>query len=67
MKTTENHDSCSFCGKHKDQVIKLIVGEEVAICNECVDLCQSLLKDEPVKVDHEASLDPRTIKEHLDQ
>ena len=67
MTTTPTYDSCSFCGKHKDQVVKLIVGEGVAICNECVDLCQNLLKDEPVVPAKKASLDPRAIKEHLDQ
>jgi ATP-dependent Clp protease ATP-binding subunit ClpX len=36
---------CSFCNKHKDQVVKLIVSHEVAICSECVELCNSLLKD----------------------
>jgi hypothetical protein len=58
MKQTENPDSCSFCNKHKDAVIKLIVGEDVAICNECVELCETLLVDEPVAkpVDH-VSLD----------
>jgi ATP-dependent Clp protease ATP-binding subunit ClpX len=64
---SENQDNCSFCGKHKDQVAKLIVGADVAICNECVDLCQNLLKDAPVKPAHEASLDPKEIKNHLDQ
>jgi hypothetical protein len=50
MKTPETLDNCSFCGKHKDSVAKLIVGSEVSICNECVDLCQTLLKEElPVK------------------
>lgn len=64
----ENQDNCSFCGKHKDNVVKLIVGADVAICNECVDLCQSLLSDDPaVKADEEPTLDPRTIKDHLDQ
>jgi ATP-dependent Clp protease ATP-binding subunit ClpX len=68
MKTSDNHDSCSFCGKHKDQVVKLIVGEDVAICNECVDLCQSLLIDDPVpKLEHTPSLDPKEIKRHLDE
>ena len=67
MTTNQIYDSCSFCGKHKDQVVKLIVGEGVAICNECVDLCQNLLKDDPVKPSHEPSLDPRAIKQHLDQ
>lgn len=60
---------CSFCHKHKDTVAKLIVGDKVAICNECVSLCGSLL-DEPSPVDHEQpteSMDARAIKAHLDQ
>jgi len=68
MKLTENPDSCSFCNKHKDAVIKLIVGEDVAICNECVELCETLLVDEPtVKTTEHVSLDPRLIQKHLDQ
>ena len=67
MKSTENLDTCSFCNKHKDAVTKLIVGEGVAICNECVDLCQTLLVDQPEVKSEEASLDPREIKNHLDQ
>ena len=61
-------ESCSFCGKSKDEVAKLIVGAEVAICNECVDLCESLLKeDPPVKPASAPTLDPVMIKAHLDQ
>ena len=68
MKNTETIDSCSFCGKHKDVVTKLIVGVNVAICNECVDLCENLLKDDlPVDVVAEVTLDPQEIKRHLDQ
>ena len=70
MKSSDTLDNCSFCGKHKDSVAKLIVGNEVSICNECVDLCQTLLKDElPVKAKEitDDTLDPRAIKEHLDQ
>jgi ATP-dependent Clp protease ATP-binding subunit ClpX len=68
MKTNENIDTCSFCGKHKDAVAKLIVGDSVSICNECVDLCQDLLKkDLPVKPEVNATLDPEEIKQHLDQ
>lgn len=69
MKTTDSIYNCSFCGKHKDAVTKLIVGENVAICNECVDLCQNLLIDLPVdiKANGTPSLDPRKIREHLDQ
>jgi ATP-dependent Clp protease ATP-binding subunit ClpX len=68
MKQTDNQDTCNFCGKHKDAVAKLIVGEDVAICNECVDLCQTLLKDDVGVKEHNARpLDPLEIKKHLDQ
>jgi ATP-dependent Clp protease ATP-binding subunit ClpX len=70
MKSSETLDNCSFCGKHKDSVAKLIVGSEVSICNECVDLCQTLLKDDvPIKSKEitDDTLDPRAIKDHLDQ
>jgi ATP-dependent Clp protease ATP-binding subunit ClpX len=69
MKQTENLDNCSFCGKHKDAVVKLIVGEDVAICNECVELCQTLLVDEHILTPtaQTISLDPRAILKHLDQ
>lgn len=70
MKSSETLDNCSFCGKHKDSVAKLIVGADVSICNECVDLCQTLLKDDiPIKAREitDEPLDPRAIKAHLDQ
>jgi len=69
MKQSENLDNCSFCHKHKDAVVKLIVGEDVAICNECVELCQTLLVDEHIltPTTHAISLDPRLIQKHLDQ
>ena len=60
-------DTCNFCGKHKDAVAKLIVGDGVAICNECVDLCQTLLVDETVVQEKSAALDPLAIKKHLDE
>ena len=66
------HNICSFCGKHRDSVKKLIVGEKVGICNECVDFCQGLLVDEtPQTIADEAiaprKLDPVVLKEYLDQ
>jgi len=71
MKSTENLNSCSFCGKNKDSVKKLIVGDKVGICNECVDLCQDLLTTDspeeivaPVTSD---ALDPMLLKSYLDQ
>ena len=60
---------CSFCGKHKNIVKKLIVGESSAICNDCVDMCIDLLKDdeEPVVINHTNSLYPDNVKSYLDQ
>lgn len=64
-----NFDHCHFCGKLKDEVKKLIVGEESAICSECVVFCETLLKDEKdaeiskTKID----LNPVSIKKHLDR
>ena len=37
--------SCSFCGKTQDQVRKLIAGNGVYICDECVSLCQEIIED----------------------
>ena len=34
---------CSFCGKHQDQVTKIIAGPGAYICNECVQLCMDIL------------------------
>jgi ATP-dependent Clp protease ATP-binding subunit ClpX len=70
MNKNELLDTCSFCNKHKDTVTKLIVGENVAICNECVDLCQNLLNndiDEKATSIKPQSVDPVAIKEHLDE
>ena len=36
---------CSFCGKHEQQVNRLIQGPGVRICDECVHLCMSILED----------------------
>ncbi len=37
--------SCSFCGKRRDQVRKLIAGPGVRICDECVALCVEILAE----------------------
>jgi hypothetical protein len=39
---------CSFCSKDKDSVAKLVAGPGVYICNECVDLCNHILAEQPV-------------------
>ena len=48
MAKTDDRKSirCSFCGKHQDQVRRLIAGPGAYICNECVQLCMSILEDE---------------------
>ena len=48
MARTDDRKSirCSFCGKRQEQVERLIAGPNVYICNECVDLCNSILHDE---------------------
>ena len=37
---------CSFCGKRQEQVGRIIAGPNVYICNECIELCSSILHDE---------------------
>lgn len=62
-------DTCSFCGKHKEQVKKLIVSDNVAICDECVKLCQGLLLDPNPEFDNQElvdQFDPKTLKSYLD-
>jgi ATP-dependent Clp protease ATP-binding subunit ClpX len=70
--TTENKlIYCSFCNTHKDKVKKLIVGDDVAICSDCIELCTQLIEDENLVVDSppkedEPKYDPSSIKEYLD-
>jgi ATP-dependent Clp protease ATP-binding subunit ClpX len=61
--------NCDFCGKSKEDVEKLIVGEHAAICNDCIDLCVSILDDEKIKnlPSDRKLLNPALIKEYLDQ
>jgi ATP-dependent Clp protease ATP-binding subunit ClpX len=72
MSTETKLSHCSFCGNHKDTVNKLIVGEDVAICSDCIELCTQLMVDENntseevIEKDH-LRYDPETIKDFLDQ
>lgn len=59
-------DTCSFCNRHKDDVGKLIVGNMVAICNDCVDLCETLLHEDVQVRNNTKEIDPVAIKEYLD-
>lgn len=68
MSKTVKH-TCDFCGKSKEDVEKLIVGDQSSICNDCVALCVDILKDEKIKdfpLDKRV-LNPALIKEYLDE
>jgi ATP-dependent Clp protease ATP-binding subunit ClpX len=63
---------CSFCGKSQEQVRKLIAGQGVYICDECINLCQEIIEEEmleqPKTKPAAAKLpNPRQIKFALDQ
>jgi ATP-dependent Clp protease ATP-binding subunit ClpX len=64
---------CSFCSRNQDQVNRLIAGPDgVFICDECVDLCKEILREEEVPSDSQAVfrgdiLSPQEIYERLDQ
>ena len=45
-KTNKNILYCSFCGKSQHEVRKLIAGPTVFICDECVELCMDIIKEE---------------------
>lgn len=65
---------CSFCGKAQEQVKKIVAGPAVYICNECIDLCNSII-EEDLYYDEKESLElnefknipnPKEIKAFLD-
>jgi len=68
--STEELKHCSFCGKSQQEVPKLIAGPSVYICDECVDLCNEIIKDEFEEslADDETSLPtPKTIHDYLNE
>ncbi|MGE9269815.1 MAG: ClpX C4-type zinc finger protein, partial [Verrucomicrobiales bacterium] len=46
MARTSNLTMCSFCGKSHSEVKKLIAGPAVYICNECIEVCSSIMEKE---------------------
>ena len=63
---------CSFCGKSQEQVRKLIAGQGVYICDECINLCQEIIEEEMLEAPQAKSAPallpaPRKIKERLDE
>ncbi len=75
---TKNEDGllhCSFCGKSQNEVKKLIAGRGVYICDECIDVCTSIVAEEFAAEKKSESINstgsslpsPSKIKEFLDQ
>ena len=60
---------CSFCKKDKSEVTKLIASDTSSICDECVEKCGLILKDNSESKDNKEikDIDPHEIKEFLDQ
>lgn len=62
---------CSFCGKTRDEVNKLIAGQGVYICDECVKICDEILAESAISVQKDYSqenvLKPADIKAVLDE
>ncbi|WP_158967599.1 ATP-dependent protease ATP-binding subunit ClpX [Paraglaciecola sp. L3A3] len=61
---------CSFCGKSQHEVRKLIAGPSVFICDECVDLCNDIIREEIKEISPQKKQDalptPKEIHSHLD-
>ena len=62
---------CSFCGKSQHEVRKLIAGPSVFVCDECVDLCNDIIREEIQEKDSETTTHklpiPEEIKNTLDE
>lgn len=69
MPKQKNIEKCSFCGKPKEEVNKLIASESTAICDECVSKCSNILLDDKIRQPSPSNLeiDPHKIKEFLDE
>lgn len=61
--------NCSFCGKNQLQVKRMVAGPGVYICNECIDLCQEIIREEYLRTEEVEMTDiptPHEIREYLD-
>ncbi len=62
---------CNFCGKSQHEVRKLIAGPSVYVCDECVELCNDIIREELQESSDEAEKEklptPQEIKEKLDE
>ena len=63
---------CSFCGKNQHEVKKLIAGPSVFVCDECIELCNDIIKEESkelneeiIKTESEQLLNPKELSKSL--
>ena len=57
---------CSFCGKSRDEVDRILAGPGVYICNECIQLCREILEEEPALADTDAAEAPHELPKPVD-
>ncbi|CDZ77653.1 ATP-dependent Clp protease ATP-binding subunit ClpX [Legionella massiliensis] len=73
MSKTDDSDKvlyCSFCGKSQHEVKKLIAGPSVFVCDECVELCNDIIREETQDAPEEAEANlptPKEISNFLDE
>ncbi|MCA0404182.1 MAG: ATP-dependent Clp protease ATP-binding subunit ClpX [Proteobacteria bacterium] len=75
MSKIDNDDNdkilyCSFCGKSQHEVKKLIAGPSVFVCDECVELCNDIIREEVQEIKEEAATKlptPKEISTFLDE
>ncbi|MDI9817907.1 MULTISPECIES: ATP-dependent Clp protease ATP-binding subunit ClpX [unclassified Legionella] len=75
MSKTGNGDNdkvlyCSFCGKSQHEVKKLIAGPSVFVCDECVELCNDIIREETQEIREESETrlpTPKEISNSLDE
>lgn len=73
----DKQPTCSFCGKAKDEVKKLIAADDANICNECIELCTDLISNEEDTISEDTDVDtswadkelptPKQLRAHLDE
>ena len=53
---------CSFCGKSQHEVRKLIAGPSVFVCNECVELCNDIMREEELVQSSDSTTPPSFVR-----
>ena len=67
MARNSNLTMCSFCGKSHSEVKKLIAGPAVYICNECIDVCSSIMQKELANISHKKGSNTSTMEALLEE